>query len=99
VQLARKLAVLSGKAGSWSPYEHNRLNQLPNPNGNPLAIPDNIRERIFALGHHAEVAAHPGMIRMYSTMQRRSYWPSIADLQKMADAECMVAVDWGDILE
>ena len=45
--------------------------------GNQLVIPASLRERILTLEHHATVAAHPGMNRMYYAMRRRYYWPSM----------------------
>jgi len=40
-------------------------------------MPENLRERILTLEHHALVSAHPGMNRMYYAMWRRYYWPSM----------------------
>jgi len=45
------------------------------PYGNQLVIPKSLRERILTLEHHATVAAHPGMSRMYYTMRKAYYWP------------------------
>lgn len=45
--------------------------------GDQLVIPEALRERILTLEHHPTVAAHPGMNRMYYTMRRKYYWPSM----------------------
>jgi len=47
------------------------------PYGKQLAIPKSLRERVLTLEHHATVAAHPGMNRMYDTMRKAYYWPSM----------------------
>jgi len=45
------------------------------PSGNQLVIPKSLRERLLTLEHHATVAAHPGMNRMYYTIRKAYYWP------------------------
>jgi len=45
--------------------------------GNQLVIPASLRGRILTLELRATFAAHPGMNRMYYTMRRRYYWPSM----------------------
>jgi len=47
------------------------------PHGNQLVMPESLRERILLLEHHATVAAHPGINRLYYTMRRKYYWPSM----------------------
>jgi len=47
------------------------------PYGNQLVIPKSLRERVVTREHHATVAAHSGMNRMYCTMRKAYYWPSM----------------------
>jgi len=56
--------------------EHHALYRRT-PYGNQLVILKSLRERVMTLEHHATVAAHPGMNRMYYTMQKAYYWPSM----------------------
>jgi Integrase zinc binding domain len=37
-----------------------------------------LRERILTLGHFSAIAAHPGATRMYRTLARKWYWPSLS---------------------
>jgi len=51
------------------------------PHGNQLVIPQSLRECVLTHEHHATVAAHPGMNRMYCTMRKAYYWLSmVADI-------------------
>jgi len=43
------------------------------PDGNQLVKPKSLRERVLTLAHHAAVASHPGMNRMYCTMRKAYY--------------------------
>ena len=56
--------------------EHHALYRRT-PYGNQLFIPKSLRERVLTLEHHATVAAHPGMNRMYYTMRKAYDWPSM----------------------
>ena len=47
------------------------------PYGNQLVIPEALRRQVLHLEHHATVAAHPGMNRMYYAMRTKFYWPSM----------------------
>jgi len=47
------------------------------PYGNQLVLPKLLRVRFLTLAHHATVAAHPGMKRMYHTMRKECYLPSM----------------------
>ena len=40
------------------------------PYGNQLVILKSVREGVLTLEHHATVAAHPGMNRMYCTIRK-----------------------------
>jgi Integrase zinc binding domain len=42
------------------------------------AAPAEIRENILTLGHYSNMAAHPGAQRMYQTLSRKWYWPSMS---------------------
>jgi len=65
-----------GTAKAFFRDEHRALYRRA-PYGNKLVIPKSLRERVLTLEHHATVAAHPGMNRMYYTMRKTSYWPSM----------------------
>ena len=56
--------------------EHHAL-YLRTPHGNYLHISKSLRERVLTLEHDASVAAHPGMNRMYYTMRKAYYCPSM----------------------
>jgi len=56
--------------------EHHALYRRT-PYGNQLVIPKSVRERVLTLEHHATVAAHPGINRMYYAMRKAYYWPSM----------------------
>jgi len=48
------------------------------PYGSQLVIPKSLRERVLTLEHHATVAAHPCMSRIYFyTLREAHYWPSM----------------------
>ena len=68
--------VQRGTAKGFSGNEHHALYHRT-PYGNQLVILKPLRERVLTLEHHATVAAHPGMNRMYYTMQKAQYWPSM----------------------
>jgi len=65
-----------GTAKTFFRNNHHALYR-PTPYGNHLVIPKSLRERISTLEHHATEAAHPGMSRMYYTMRKEYYWPSM----------------------
>jgi len=68
--------VERGTAKAFFRNEHPALYRRT-PYGNQLVVPKSLRERVLALEHHATVAAHPGMNRMYYTMRKAYYWPSM----------------------
>ena len=43
-----------------------------------IVIPHSVRERLMHLLHHSKSGGHAGGLRMYSTLRRYEYWPSIA---------------------
>jgi len=65
-----------GTAKAFFRDEHHAL-YCRSPYGNQLVIPKSLRECVLTLEHHATVAAHPGMNRMYYTMRKAYYWPSM----------------------
>jgi len=68
--------VERGTAKAFFRNEHHALCRRT-PYGNQLVIPKSLRERVLTVEHHATVAAHPGMNRMYYTMRKAYYWPSM----------------------
>jgi len=68
--------VERGTAKAFFRNEHHDLYRRT-PYGNQLVIIKSLRERVLTLEHHATVAAHPGMNRMYDTLQKANYWPSM----------------------
>jgi len=61
--------VERGTAKAFFRNEHHALYRRT-PSGNQLVTPKSLRERVLTLEHHAAVAAHPGMNRMYYTMRK-----------------------------
>jgi transposase InsO family protein len=48
-----------------------------------VCIPKSLRERAMNLAHYPKLASHPGSTRMYRTMRRDVFWPSISwDVQE-----------------
>jgi len=68
--------VERGTAEAFFRNEHHALYRWT-PYGNQLVIPKSLRERVLTLENHATVAAHPGMSRIYYTMRKAYYWPSM----------------------
>jgi len=68
--------VERGTAKAFFRNEHHALYRRT-PYGNQLVIPKSLREHVLTLEHHDTVAAHPGMNRMYYTMRKAYYWPSM----------------------
>jgi len=68
--------VERGTAKAFFRNEHHALYRRA-PYGNQLVLPKSLRERVLTLEHHATVAAHRGMNRMYYTMRKASYWPEM----------------------
>jgi len=66
--------VERGTAKAFFRNEHHALYHRA-PYDNQLVISKSLRERVLTLEHHATVAAHPGMNRMYYTMRKACYWP------------------------
>jgi len=42
-----------------------------------VVVPETLRPRLLLSYHHAAVSGHPGVRRMYDTLRRRAYWPSM----------------------
>ena len=61
--------VERGTAKAFFRNEHHALYRRM-PDGNQLVIPKSLRDRVLTLEHHATVAAHPGMNRMYYNMRK-----------------------------
>jgi len=68
--------VERGTAKAFFRNEHHALYRRT-PYGNQLVIPKSLRERVLTLEQHATVAAHPGLNRMYYTMRKAYFWPSV----------------------
>jgi len=68
--------VERGAAKAFFRDEHHALYRC-SPYRNQLVIPKSLRERGLTLVHHATVAAHPDMNRMYYTMRKAYCWPSM----------------------
>ena len=43
-----------------------------------MVIPKSLRERLLHLTHHSKSGGHAGGLRMYTTLRRYAYWPSMA---------------------
>ena len=43
-----------------------------------IVIPQNLKPRALYISHNAKLAAHPGGRKMYATLRRFLYWPSMA---------------------
>ena len=43
-----------------------------------VVVPKALRERILYMGHHATLAGAPGGRKLYATLRRDHYWPSMA---------------------
>jgi len=74
--VAMTKCVELGTAKAFFRDEHHALYRRA-PDGNQLVIPKSLRQRVLTLEHHATVAAHPGMNRMYYTMRQAYFWPSM----------------------
>ena len=47
-----------------------------------IVIPQSLRKRVLYFAHHSMHAGHPSSSRMYSTLRRTYYWPSMdGDIQ------------------
>jgi len=68
--------VERGTAKAFFRNKHHALYRRT-PYSNQLDIPKSLRERVLTLEHHAIVAAHPGTNRMYYTMRKAYFWPSM----------------------
>jgi len=71
VEMSTRVQRVTAKA--FFRNEHHALYHRT-PYGNQLVIPKSLRKRVLSLEHHATVAAHPGMNRMYCTMRKAYYW-------------------------
>jgi len=43
-----------------------------------VVVPKKLRARILNMAHHSRAASHPGGKKMYRSLQRAYYWPSMA---------------------
>ncbi|CDF36773.1 unnamed protein product [Chondrus crispus] len=43
-----------------------------------VVIPQSLRDRILGLSHYAKLAGHPGDRKLYKTLRRYFYWPTMA---------------------
>ena len=50
----------------------------PKDHSEQIVLPKSLRERALLLGHYPPMSGHPGGSRMYQTMCRTFYWPSMA---------------------
>jgi len=79
--------VERGTAKAFFRSEHH-ARYCRTPHGNQLVIPKSLRERVLTLEHHPTVAAHPGINRMYYTMRREYYRPSMVTDIHTTITEC-----------
>lgn len=42
-----------------------------------IVLPNTLRQRVLLLSHYPRMAGHPGGSRMYQTLRRTFYWPSM----------------------
>ena len=42
-----------------------------------VVVPESLRRRVLDIAHHPPISAHPGRSRMYQTLRRDFYWPSM----------------------
>ena len=77
----------SGMAKAFFGNEHHALYRRT-PYGSQLNLPKSLRECVLTLEHHATVAAHPVMNRMYYTMRKANYWPSMVTDIHTTITEC-----------
>ena len=43
-----------------------------------ILIPQTLKPRVLYISHHAKLAAHPGVRKMYAALRRFLYWPAMA---------------------
>ena len=43
-----------------------------------IVVPSTLRKRLLRIAHHAPVTAHPGRSKMFETLRRDFYWPSMS---------------------
>ena len=43
-----------------------------------MVLPESLKDRVLHLSHHVKASAHPGGRRLYQTLRRLYYWPSMA---------------------
>ena len=71
-----KEKILKGSYSHYGEDEDGILVLLPT--GNQIALPKTLRERVMALAHKPVCAAHPGSRKMYATLRRTYFWPTMA---------------------
>ena len=58
-------------------------------NGDPqIVVPLPLRDRVLRLSHYAKLAGHPGGRRLYHTLRRSFYWPTMAADCYTVAADC-----------
>lgn len=73
---ATSASVAAGQ-NKWFFLDDNHALYRNTSYGNQLVIPKSQQQKLLALQHHATVAAHPGMNKMYYTIRTKFYWPSM----------------------
>ncbi len=54
-----------------------------------VVVPEALRPRVLRLAHYPVLAGHPGGCRMYHTLRRTYYWPSMAHDAYATVRECI----------
>ena len=51
-----------------------------------MIVPESLKERLLDVAHSAPTSAHPGRSKMYQTLRRHFYWPSMTvDIHQWVD--------------
>ena len=48
------------------------------PYGDQIVVPHNLKQKVLHIYHYSRLAAHPGGRKMYHSIRRSMYWPSLA---------------------
>ena len=58
--------------------QHGVLTRRSNLDGSlQVIVPVSLRQRLLQIAHNASTAGHPGRAKLYQTMRRAFYWPSM----------------------
>lgn len=79
--LCKKIRSELDKIGSTRFYENGDgilCRRGPHAGEQQIVVPKVLRPEILKREHHSPLAGHPGSSKMYQTMRRRYYWPSLA---------------------